>query len=144
MVPAVSLMIHHFDLFGTRQVWLYLRGQEYTALPFRTPMLYAQMRHPLYVGWATAFWATPTMTLGHFLFAAGMTGYMLLAVVFEERDLVAHFGNEYEEYRNKVPMFVPRMGAERPEIVAEADAPVATNSGVTCVPKTWRGDLRRN
>src|SRR5262249_54010384 len=59
MVPAVSLMINHFDLFGTRQVWLYLRGKEYTSLPFRTPMLYAHIRHPLYVGWAIAFWATP-------------------------------------------------------------------------------------
>ncbi|MGE5138577.1 MAG: methanethiol S-methyltransferase [Rudaea sp.] len=114
MVPAVSLMIHHFDLFGTRQVWLYLRGREYTPLPFRTPMLYSRIRHPLYVGWATAFWATPTMTAGHLLLAAGMTAYMLLAVVFEERDLIAHFGRQYEEYRRRVPMFVPWRGAARP------------------------------
>lgn len=107
MVPAVSLMIHHFDLFGMRQVWLYLRGQEYTPLPFRTPLLYSRVRHPLYIGWAIAFWATPTMTAGHLLFASGMTGYMLLAVVFEERDLIAHFGHQYLEYRNRVPMFVP-------------------------------------
>lgn len=107
MVPLVSLMIHHFDLFGTRQVWLYLRGREYTSLPFRTPMLYGKIRHPLYVGWMIAFWATPTMTVGHLLFAAAMTGYMLLAVVFEERDLVNHFGAQYEEYRRKIPMFVP-------------------------------------
>jgi protein-S-isoprenylcysteine O-methyltransferase Ste14 len=113
MVPAVSLMINHFDLFGTRQVWLYLRGREYTSLPFRTPMLYAHMRHPLYVGWAIAFWATPTMTVGHLLLAAGMTGYMLVALVFEERDLIAHFGRQYEEYRDRVPMFVPRVGGER-------------------------------
>jgi protein-S-isoprenylcysteine O-methyltransferase Ste14 len=119
MVPAVTLMIHHFDLFGTRQVWLYLRGREYTALPFRTPMLYAHVRHPLYVGWAIAFWATPTMTVGHLLFAAGMTAYMLVAVVFEERDLVAHFGQEYEEYRNRVPMFVPRPGTALPAPVPE-------------------------
>jgi protein-S-isoprenylcysteine O-methyltransferase Ste14 len=113
MVPAVSLMINHFDLFGTRQVWLYLRGRVYTSLPFRTPMLYAHMRHPLYVGWAIAFWATPTMTVGHLLLAAGMTGYMLVALVFEERDLIAHFGRQYEEYRDRVPMFVPRVGGER-------------------------------
>lgn len=107
MVPAVSLMIHHFDLFGTRQVWLYFRGRQYTPLPFRTPMLYSQIRHPLYVGWAIAFWATPTMTLGHLLFAGAMTAYMLVAVVFEERDLIAHFGRQYAEYRRRVPMFVP-------------------------------------
>lgn len=107
MVPAVSLMIHHFDLFGTRQVWLYFRGRPFTELPFRTPMLYSRMRHPLYVGWAIAFWATPTMTAGHLLFAATMTAYMMLAVVFEERDLVSHFGQTYEDYRRRVPMFVP-------------------------------------
>ncbi len=72
-------------------------------------MLYSQVRHPLYIGWAIAFWATPTMTVGHLLLAAGMTGYMLLAVVFEERDLFAHFGRQYEEYRIRVPMFVPRL-----------------------------------
>src|SRR5262249_36987794 len=109
LVPAVSLMIDHFDLFGTRQVWLFLRGREYTHLPFRTPMLYNHIRHPLYVGWATAFWATPTMTLGHLLFAAAMTTYMALAVWFEERDLVDHFGRRYEDYRRRVPMFVPRL-----------------------------------
>lgn len=108
MVPAVTMMIQHFDLFGTRQVWLYLKGRDYKSLPFRTPMLYSQIRHPLYVGWAIAFWATPTMTAGHALFAGGMTVYMLAAVVFEERDLVAHFGREYEEYRRRVPMFLPR------------------------------------
>src|SRR5687767_5866044 len=68
LVPVASLLINHFELFGTRQVWLYLRGREYQELPFRTPMLYKRMRHPLYVGWMTAFWATPTMTVGHLLF----------------------------------------------------------------------------
>lgn len=116
MVPAVSLMIHHFDLFGTRQVWLYFRGRQYTALPFRTPMLYSQIRHPLYVGWAIAFWATPTMTAGHLLFAAAMTAYMLLAIVFEERDLNAHFGRHYAEYQRRVPMFVPWRLAARPAL----------------------------
>src|SRR5262245_20016328 len=114
IVPAVSLMINHFDLFGTRQVWLYLRGKEYTSLPFRTPMFYSHVRHPLYIGWAIAFWATPTMTVGHLLLAGGMTGYMLVALVFEERDLIAHFGRQYEEYRTRVPMFVPRFGRAEP------------------------------
>jgi len=110
MVPLVTLMISHFDLFGTRQVWLHLQGQPYTSLPFRTPFLYKRMRHPLYVGWTIAFWATPTMTAGHLLLAAALTGYMLVAVVFEERDLVAHFGRAYEDYRRRVPMFLPLPG----------------------------------
>jgi protein-S-isoprenylcysteine O-methyltransferase Ste14 len=109
MVPAVSLMINHFDLFGTRQVWLYLRGWEYESLPFRTPMLYARVRHPLYIGWALAFWATPTMTVGHLLYAVVLTGYMGLAALVEERDLVAHFGDRYESYRRTVPRFIPRL-----------------------------------
>jgi protein-S-isoprenylcysteine O-methyltransferase Ste14 len=107
MVPAVSLLINHFDLFGTRQVWLYLRGRVYTSLPFRTPSVYTRVRHPLYVGWVTAFWATPTMTAGHLLFAAAMTAYIFIAIFFEERNLIAHFGRRYEEYRRQVPMFLP-------------------------------------
>jgi protein-S-isoprenylcysteine O-methyltransferase Ste14 len=113
LVPLASLMIDHFDLFGTRQVWLHLRGREYVAPAFRTPMLYARVRHPLYVGWMTAFWATPTMTLGHLLFAAAMTGYILIAVRFEERDLVQHFGRQYEDYRRRVPGFVPVLSSPR-------------------------------
>lgn len=108
LVPAASLMINHFDLFGTRQVWLYLRGRQYTPLPFRTPMLYRYIRHPLYVGWAIAFWATPTMTLGHLLFAGFMTAYMALAALIEERDLVHFLGSQYEEYQRLVPRYVPR------------------------------------
>jgi protein-S-isoprenylcysteine O-methyltransferase Ste14 len=108
LVPAVSLMINHFDLFGTRQVWLYLRGRTYQPLPFRVPLLYKHVRHPLYIGWATAFWATPTMTAGHLLFTATLTIYMGLAARVEERDLVRFFGRQYEEYRRRVPMFVPR------------------------------------
>jgi protein-S-isoprenylcysteine O-methyltransferase Ste14 len=109
LVPLATLLINHFDLFGTRQVWLHLRGRAYQALPFRVPSLYKHVRHPLYVGWTIAFWATPTMTAGHLLFAVVLTGYMGLAALLEERDLVAHFGRQYEEYRRAVPMFVPRM-----------------------------------
>lgn len=107
MVPLVSLLINHFDLFGTRQVWLYLRARDYTGLPFGTPLIYMNVRHPLYIGWAIAFWATPTMTLGHLLFAGVLTIYMGLAALVEERDLVDHFGQQYEDYRRRVPMFVP-------------------------------------
>jgi protein-S-isoprenylcysteine O-methyltransferase Ste14 len=109
MVPLVSLMIDHFDLFGTRQVWLHWKGRPYEPLPFRTRALYRAMRHPLYVGWALAIWATPTLSAGHLLFASALTVYMALAVRIEERDLVRHFGRLYEEYRERVPMFVPRL-----------------------------------
>jgi protein-S-isoprenylcysteine O-methyltransferase Ste14 len=127
MVPAVTFMIHHFDLVGTRQVWLYLRGEEYRALPFRTPLLYARVRHPLYIGWTLAFWATPTMTVGHLLFAGMMTGYMALAAVIEERDLITHFGRDYLDYRRRVPMFFPRLRTvellpKRAETVSDSGA----------------------
>jgi methanethiol S-methyltransferase len=135
MVPAVTLMLNHFDLFGTRQVWLYLRGRENKPLPFKTPMLYSQMRHPLYVGWAVFFWATPTMTAGHLLLAAGMTAYMLIAVIFEERDLVAHFGTEYEEYQRRVPMFVSWRGAAIPTPAPRLDEHVLSDSSVLEQPR---------
>jgi protein-S-isoprenylcysteine O-methyltransferase Ste14 len=110
MVPAVSLMISHADLFGLRQTWLYFRGREYSSLPFRTPLLYAHIRHPLYVGWAIFFWAAPVMTYGHALFAAVLTAYMAIAALIEERDLVAHFGALYENYMRNVPRYIPRLG----------------------------------
>lgn len=130
MVPAVSLMINHFDLFGMRQVWLYLRGRENSPLPFRTPMLYSKIRHPLYVGWAIFFWATPTMTAGHLLLAAGMTSYMLVAVIFEERDLVAHFGAQYEEYQRRVPMFVSWRGVVMPAPAPMIEETVLSDSSL--------------
>lgn len=115
-VPAVSLMINHFDLFGTRQVWLHLQGKEYEPLPFRTPLAYGYVRHPLYVAWAFAFWATPTMTVGHALLAASLTAYMLVAVIYEERDLVAHFGAKYTHYRQRVPRYIPLRRYSVPEM----------------------------
>lgn len=107
MVPAVSLLIDHFDLFGTRQVWLQLRGRPYSHRPFRTPGVYRYVRHPLYVGWLVAFWATPTMSLGHLLFAALMTLYIAIAIPHEEHDLVDVFGARYRAYRSQVPALVP-------------------------------------
>lgn len=137
MVPVVSLMINHFDLFGTRQVWLYLRGRPYTDLPFRTPALYSRVRHPLYIGWALAFWATPTMTAGHLLFAAMLTVYMALAARVEERDLVRHFGRQYEEYRRRVPMFVPRLAAAAAGLARPALSAALPDGPSSAVP----GDL---
>lgn len=109
-VLVTTFMINHFDLFGLRQSWLYLRGKEYTPLGFMTPGPYKYIRHPLYVGWFLAFWATPTMSATHLLFAIGTTVYVLVAIIFEERDLVKGLGAEYEDYRENVPMFVPSIG----------------------------------
>jgi protein-S-isoprenylcysteine O-methyltransferase Ste14 len=108
LVPLVTLAINHFDLFGMRQVWLHLRGQAYQPLKFTISPPYNYVRHPLYIGWAIAFWAAPTMTVGHLLFAGAMTFYMVLAACIEERDLIAYFGAQYVQYRRTVPMFVPR------------------------------------
>ncbi|OAI46686.1 hypothetical protein AYO44_10945 [Planctomycetaceae bacterium SCGC AG-212-F19] len=112
LVFVASLMIDHFDLFGTRQVWFYLQCREYAPPEFRLPGLYQWVRHPLYIGWALAFWATPTMTLGHLLFASALTAYMVLASKIEERDLVRYYGRQYEDYQRQVPAFVPRLGRE--------------------------------
>ena len=103
-------MIDHFDLFGLRQSWLAFRGKPYTHHPFGTPGLYKFIRHPLYVSWATIFWFTPTMTVGHLLFAVVTTAYMVLAVFVEEKDLVDHFGDEYRDYQETTPKYVPRFG----------------------------------
>lgn len=109
LVPGVSYLINHHDLFGTRQVWLHLKGLAYDPPPFRVPGLYRVVRHPLYIGWAIAFWAIPTMTVGHLLFAGAMTLYMGVAAIFEERNLLEHYGEQYRKYRESVPMFVPRV-----------------------------------
>jgi protein-S-isoprenylcysteine O-methyltransferase Ste14 len=107
LVLIATFLIDHFDLFGLRQVWLYLVGQPYTARPFATPGPYRLVRHPLYVGWFFAFWMTPTMTLAHLVFAIATSAYILIAIQLEERDLVREFGDTYQDYRRRVPMLVP-------------------------------------
>lgn len=105
-----TFLIDHFELFGLRQGWITLRGGELRGPAFVTPCLYRIVRHPLYVGWLLIFWGTPTMTAGRLLFAAGMSGYILLAIRFEERDLTEHIGEPYRRYRQQVPALVPRPG----------------------------------
>jgi len=109
LVLVTTFLINHFDLFGLRQVWLHFRGRPYTHLEFKVPSLYKVVRHPLYVGWFIAFWATPTMTAAHLLFAVLTTVYILIAIQFEERDLVTHHP-EYVDYKKQVPMLVPSFG----------------------------------
>ena len=106
-------LIDHFELFGVRQVFDALRGAAARMTPFKTPLLYRLVRHPLMLGLLLAFWATPHMTAGHLLFAAMTTAYILVGTRLEERDLVAQFGATYERYRRRVPMLVPRLLGSR-------------------------------
>jgi methanethiol S-methyltransferase len=109
LVLVSTFLINHFDLFGLRQVWLQLVGKPYTQLKFGTPGPYKLVRHPLYVGWFFAFWSTPTMTATHLMFALVTTAYILVAIRFEERDLVDSLGHDYIAYRERVPMVIPSL-----------------------------------
>jgi protein-S-isoprenylcysteine O-methyltransferase Ste14 len=125
LVLVSTFVINHFDLFGLRQVFLRLRQKPYTEVPFQVRFMYRFVRHPLYVGWFLAFWGTPRMTTGHLLFAIGMSVYILLAVRYEERDLVRYLGQDYVEYRKRVPKFVPRLTSAHEPVKARAKQPLA-------------------
>jgi protein-S-isoprenylcysteine O-methyltransferase Ste14 len=121
LVLYSTFLIDHFDLFGLRQVVLYFRGRPYTEKRFATPSLYQHVRHPLYLGWFMTFWFTPQMSAGHLLFAAVASAYILVAVRYEERDLLALLGEDYRRWRVRTPMFVPGLGA-RSAAAQPADA----------------------
>ena len=110
LVLLSTFLINHFELFGLQQAWFHARGREAAAPRFRQPLFYRFVRHPLYLGFFIAFWATPNMSYGHLLLAAGMTVYVLIAIRHEERDLVSLFGPEYEQYQARVGMLTPRFG----------------------------------
>lgn len=113
IVLTGTFMIDHFELFGLRQVYFHLRGEEYVGLSFKSPMLYKYCRHPIMLGFIVAFWAAPRMTVGHILFAVATTTYILLAIQFEEHDLIAAHGEKYKDYRGRTSMLLPMMRRSR-------------------------------
>lgn len=107
---VATWLINHFELFGLHQAWRHARGQSAPEQTFRTPFLYKWVRHPIYTGFLLAFWATPDMSLGHLLFSIAMTIYIFIGIAHEERDLLAHFGQQYADYRSRVGAVIPGVG----------------------------------
>ena len=105
-----TFLINHFELFGLQQAWLNMQGREAEPHKFHQPLLYKWVRHPLYLGFFLAFWSTPHMSYGHLLLSAGVSIYMLIAIRYEERDLVDLFGDQYVQYRARVGMLIPGLG----------------------------------
>lgn len=118
LLLASTFLINHFELFGLKQVWTFFGQKEHKEATFRAPALYKIVRHPLYLGFVIAFWSAPRMSLGHLIFSIACTGYILLGIYFEERDLVMAHGQAYRSYRERVPMLVPFCKGKRELTVA--------------------------
>lgn len=129
VVLLSTFLIDHFDLFGLKQVWRQFVGRQAAAPHFSTPLFYRVVRHPLYLGFILAFWGGPVMTVGHLVFAATMTAYILFAIRLEEKDLVHHLGNRYVDYQKHVPMLVP-LPARRSASPTSAAQPMPTMESV--------------
>jgi protein-S-isoprenylcysteine O-methyltransferase Ste14 len=102
-----TFLLDHFELLGLKHAFYNLTGKEMANSRFKTPGLYKIIRHPIYLGFTIAFWATPVMTTAHLLFAIGTLGYTLVGIYLEEKDLISLFGDEYIAYKSRVSMLFP-------------------------------------